>query len=226
MCGRTLIGETKAMAAKAGLILGGEAREKDTNRPPGTDIPVILDARPGKLHYVKWGLIPADCKEIPKFNTTYCRIESMYSLPTYRTLIGRRHCVFVVEGFYEWERVGNQRQPYFFERKDKQLLLMAGYWDSWKDPKTGIVIPSCTMIMQPANIFMSKIHDRMPCILSQSEATVWLDRELPPQERLSVLHPVDEYVLRGWKVNAKVNNARNKDDDNNNPAGPDLTLFN
>jgi hypothetical protein len=50
MCGRTLIGERLAMAAKAGLLLGGDAREKDTNRPPGTDMPVILDARPGRLH--------------------------------------------------------------------------------------------------------------------------------------------------------------------------------
>jgi len=74
MCGRTLIGESKAMAAKAGLILGGEAKPKDTNRPPGTDMPVILDARPGKLHYIKWGLIPSYSSEVPKFNTTYCRI--------------------------------------------------------------------------------------------------------------------------------------------------------
>ncbi|WP_197082448.1 SOS response-associated peptidase [Pedobacter sp. BMA] len=226
MCGRTLIGESKAMAAKAGVILGGEAKEKDTNRPPGTDMPVILDARPGKLHYVKWGLIPSGSREVPKFATTYCRIETMHSLPSYRQLIGRRHCVFVVEGFYEWDRNSKVKQPYFFERVDKGIMLLAGFWDSWKDPKTGIVIPSCTMIMQPANNFMSKIHDRMPCLLSQSESGIWLDRELPASERLKVLHPVDDFLLKGWQVDAKLNNARNKDDDNNKPSGPDLSLFN
>lgn len=226
MCGRTLIGESKAMAAKAGLILGGEAKEKDTNRPPGTDMPVILDARPGKLHYVKWGLIPSFSVETPKFATTYCRIETMHALPTYKNLIGRRHCVFVVEGFYEWDRSSTQKQPYFFERKDEALMLIAGFWDSWKDPKTGIVIPSCTMIMQPANEFMSKIHDRMPCILSQAESAIWLDRELPSRERLTVLHPVNNDLLKGWQVDKKINNARNKDEDNNKPSGPDLTLFN
>ncbi|WP_084153084.1 SOS response-associated peptidase [Pedobacter jeongneungensis] len=226
MCGRTLIGESKAMAAKAGVILGGEAKEKDTNRPPGTDMPIILDARPGKLHYVKWGLIPSGSKEVPKFATTYCRIETMHSLPSYRELIGHRHCVFVVEGFYEWDRNSKVKQPYFFERVDKGIMLLAGFWDSWKDPKTAIVIPSCTMIMQPANAFMSKIHDRMPCLLSQSESAIWLDRELPASERLKVLHPVDDYILKGWQVDSKLNNARNKDEDNNKPSGPDLSLFN
>jgi putative SOS response-associated peptidase YedK len=225
MCGRTLIGESLAMAAKAGLLLGGDAREKDTNRPPGTDMPVILDARPGRLHYVKWGLIPSGSKEVPKFSTTYCRIETMFSLPTFRPLIGRRHCVFVVEGFYEWDRSGSARQPYFFERKDGGILLLAGFWDSWKDPRTGIVIPSCTMIMQQANEYVGKIHDRMPCILSQAESAVWLDRELPVEQRLKALHPVDNTLLKGWQVDPKINNARNKDENNNNPSGPDLTLF-
>jgi len=225
MCGRTLIGESLAMAAKAGILLGGDAREKDTNRPPGTDMPVILDARPGRLHYVKWGLIPSGAKEVPKFSTTYCRIETMHSLPTYRPLIGRRHCVFVVEGFYEWDRNGTTRQPYFFERKDGNILLLAGYWDSWKDPSTGIVIPSCAMIMQKANNYVGKIHDRMPCILSQAESAVWLDRELPVEQRLKVLHPIDNSLLKGWQVDPKINNARNKDENNNNPSGPELTLF-
>jgi len=104
-------------------------------------------------------------------------------------------------------------------------LLLAGFWDSWKEPKTGIVIPSCTMIMQPANKYVGKIHDRMPCILSQAESAVWLDRELPVSERLKVLHPVDDSLLKGWQVDPKINNARNKDENNNMPSGPDLTLF-
>lgn len=118
-----------------------------------------------------------------------------------------------------------QNSLIFFERKDGAVLLMAGYWDSWKDPKTGIVIPSCTMIMQPANKFISKIHDRMPCILSQGESAIWLDRELPVAERLKALHAVDDNLLKGWQVDHKINNARNKDQDNNKPSGPDLTLF-
>jgi putative SOS response-associated peptidase YedK len=225
MCGRTLISESNELAKKAGVSLGGSVKEKDTNRPPGSDMPIIIDARPGKLHYVKWGLIPSDAKAKPTFNTTYCRIETMLQAPTYQYLVGKRHCVFVIEGFYEWYQHNNPKQPYFFERKDKGILYCAGLWDTWKDPQTEIVIPTCTMLMQPANEYMSSIHNRMPCILTQQEADIWLNRELDMVERLKVLHPVANDLLHGWPVDPKMNNARNKGDDNNRPTGGQLSTF-
>lgn len=88
-----------------------------------------------------------------------------------------------------------------------------------------IVIPTCTMIMQPANKFMSKVHDRMPCILSQSEAMLWLDREASRERRLSILHPVAENLLEGWQVDKKVNNARTKDGNNSDQTGSQLDIF-
>ncbi|MES2829749.1 MAG: SOS response-associated peptidase [Bacteroidota bacterium] len=225
MCGRTLISEGKDLARKAGMELGGKAVEKDTNRPPGTEMPVILDARPGKIHYIKWGLIPSGALEPPKFATTYARIETMATLPTYRALIGRRHCVFVIEGFYEFDKRQTPSQPYYFQRKDGEVLWLAGFWDTWKDPNTDIVIPTCTMIMQSANKFMGKVHDRMPCILNQAEAMVWLDREASREARLGVLHPVAEDLLEGWQVDKKVNNARIKDGNNPEQQGPQLGMF-
>ncbi|RZK13086.1 MAG: SOS response-associated peptidase [Flavobacterium sp.] len=225
MCGRTLISESKDLAKRAGAELGGNAVECDTNRPPGTDMPVILDARPGKIHYIRWGLIPNLAKEPPKYTTTYCRIETMHNLPTFRDLIGRKHCVFVIDGFYEFDKRYTPSQPYYFQRKDKEILRVAGFWDTWKDTRTGIVIPSCSMIMQPANKLMGKIHDRMPCVLSQAESLVWLDREAGRSTRLSVLHPVAEDVLEGWQVDKKVNNARNKEENNPGQTGPQLDIF-
>lgn len=225
MCGRTLISEAKELAAKAGVELGSENTQRDTNRPPGTEMPVIIDARPGKLHYIKWGLIPAGSTEPPKFATTYARIETMHSLPSYRSLIGRRHCVFVIDGFYEFDKRQTPSQPYYFQRRDGETLYLAGFWDTWKDPTKDVVIPSCTMIMQRANEFMSQIHDRMPCILSQSEALVWLDREATNQKRMSVLRLPSNDLLEGWPVDKRVNNARNKDERNCDRNGPQLGLF-
>ncbi|WP_166332983.1 SOS response-associated peptidase [Sphingobacterium chungjuense] len=225
MCGRTLISEAKELAAKAGLQLGGENKAKDTNRPPGTEMPVIIDARPGKLHYIRWGLIPAGSIEPPKFSTTYARIETMHTLPSYRTLIGRRHCVFVVDGFYEFDKRQTPSQPYYFQRKDAQTLYLAGLWDTWKDPVKDMMIPSCTMIMQPANEFIGQIHDRMPCILSASEAMVWLEPSVEKQTRLSLLNRVSNDLLDGWPVDKRVNDAKNKDDNNNEQLGTQLKLL-
>jgi len=225
MCGRTLISEAKELAKKAGVELGGENVEKDSNRPPGSEMPVILDARPGKIHYVKWGLIPGFATEPPKYATTYARIETVDKLATYKGLLGRRHCVFVIEGFYEFDKKQRPSQPYYFRRKDGDLLYLAGLWDTWKDTASGIVIPTCTMIMQRANDLMGKVHDRMPCVLSQGEALQWLDRSLSLKARMDLLRPVGNAVLEGWQVDKKVNNARNKDDDNADIQGLQLDLF-
>jgi putative SOS response-associated peptidase YedK len=81
------------------------------------------------------------------------------------------------------------------------------------------------MIMQPANQLMSPVHDRMPCILSQAEARVWLNRDASRSDRLAVLHPVAEDVLEGWQVDQKVNNARNKDGNNPDQTGSQLGIF-
>lgn len=227
MCGRTLIGEAKAMAAKAGLTLGAsEAAGRDSNRPPGTDMPVIIDARPGKLNYVKWGLISDRIASGKKTNLIYARLETLTRISPFQELVGRRHCVFVVEGFYEFDKRQTPSQPYFFERRDQGIMLLAGLWDVWKDDKSGVVIPSATMIMQPANRLLGKIHDRMPCLLTQSEADVWLNRELGLNTRIEVLHPVAEDLLHGWQVDKKVNYARNKDLDNNERRGSQLDFWN
>ena len=225
MCGRTLISEAKELAKKAGVELGGKNVEKDTNRPPGTEMPVILDARPGKIHYVKWGLIPSFASEPPAYATTYARIETVHTLSTYKNLLGKRHCVFVIEGFYEFDKSQKPSQPYYFRRTDMGILYLAGLWDTWKDTTSGLVIPTCTMIMQPANKLMGKIHDRMPCVLSQADALKWLDRSLSLNTRLNLLRPVDDNVLEGWQVDKKVNNARNKDIGNSDKAGPQLEMF-
>jgi putative SOS response-associated peptidase YedK len=226
MCGRTLISESKGLAKQAGLEIGNQAIDKDNNRPPGTDMPVILDARPGKLNYVKWGLIPSKSETAKVgYDTAYARIETMQQLPTYRELLGRRHCVFVLNGIYEFDKSVKPSQPYFFKRKDGGVIYAAGLWDTWKDPQTGIVIPSATMVMQPANGLIKPIHSRMACILSQGEVDIWLNRELPTRERLAVLKPVPVDILEGWMVNKKVNNARNKDEDNIEPFSEGSSLW-
>ncbi|WDF70437.1 SOS response-associated peptidase [Sphingobacterium oryzagri] len=225
MCGRTLISEAKELAKKAGVALGGGNVEKDTNRPPGSEMPVILDARPGKIHYLKWGLIPSFASEPPKYATTYARMETIHSLSTYRNLVGKRHCVFVVEGFYEFDKRQKPSQPYYFQRKDKNILYLDGLWDTWRDTASGLIIPTCAMIMQPANALMSKVHDRMPCVMTQADALKWLDRSLPVQTRLQLLQPVENDVLEGWQVDKKVNNARNKDSDNADKSGSQLNFF-
>jgi putative SOS response-associated peptidase YedK len=47
---------------------------------------------------------------------------------------------------------------------DDSPMVMAGLWDTWKSPKSGEEIVTCTVITCEPNGAMAELHDRMPVI--------------------------------------------------------------
>ncbi|AEI62287.1 hypothetical protein LILAB_01790 [Corallococcus macrosporus] len=86
----------------------------------------------------------------------------------------------MVDGWYEWKQSTKPKTPYYFHRKDGQLLTLAGLWEEWTAPDTGEVLNTCTLITTGPNALMAPIHDRMPVILAPEAQEVWLRPE--PQE--------------------------------------------
>ena len=43
----------------------------------------------------------------------------------------RRRCLFPADGFYEWKREGERKQPYFVRLKSGEPMAFAGLWESW-----------------------------------------------------------------------------------------------
>lgn len=79
-----------------------------------------------------------------------------------------RRCLVPADGFYEWKRLGNAKQPYCFEVNDRALFAFAGLWEGWKDP-SGAWIKTCTILTTTPNPVTAAIHDRMPVILDESD---------------------------------------------------------
>ncbi len=52
---------------------------------------------------------------------------------------------------------------------DGGTLSFAGLWDRWKNPETGELVMSCTIIVTDANALTRPIHDRMPVVLDQAD---------------------------------------------------------
>lgn len=48
----------------------------------------------------------------------------------WKSIRGKRRCIVVAEGFYEWLKKGNDRVPHHVKRKDGKLMLFAGLWDT------------------------------------------------------------------------------------------------
>jgi putative SOS response-associated peptidase YedK len=80
----------------------------------------------------------------------------------------------LADGFYEWQKQGLTRQPYFIKPADGLPFAMAGLWERWTDQGSGEITESFTIVTTAANEALAAIHERMPAILSREGQEAWL----------------------------------------------------
>src|ERR1700693_2716240 len=157
------------------------------------------------------GLVPSwwkkKAKEMPA--TFNARVETVTEKPMFRSAFKRTRCLIPVSGYYEWRDTAGGKQPYYFTRRDGQVITIAGLWDEWKDTETGEPTKSCTMIITAANDFVAEVHDRMPVILEPAGFDGWLDRS----SGIELLTPAPNDLLVRWPVSKRVNSSRASDED-------------
>lgn len=194
MCGHVEIGEQKdiKIIKRDG---GSYTAKKNVAGNPGSMLPVVTDAAPDKVQHYRWGLLTEDDDQIHS-KYRHARIESLYTVPSWRNLVGRKHCVVRIQAFFEYN--SDHQCTYRIERTDAQPFYIAGLWDVWFDIKTGILLPTFTMVTMPPNTAMAQIHDRMPAILERSEVKRWIHGGFTGQQRVQWLkdHPIAPSQLK------------------------------
>jgi putative SOS response-associated peptidase YedK len=136
VCGRyTVKTKDKKLAAKFKANLS-ESFNAHFNIGPTFRVPVILidpekKERVLKLEY--WGLVPYWAKN-PKiaYQTTNARADTVAEKPSYKRAFKKMRCLVIMDGFFEWERSTNPKQPYYISMKDEQPFACAGLYESWK----------------------------------------------------------------------------------------------
>lgn len=160
-------------------------------------------------HWFKWGLIPSWAKdEKIAYKMINARAETISEKIAFKRAFKSRRCLVIANGFYEWHREDNIKQPYYFKRQDNQLFAMAAIWEYWKrdDDK---IIKSCSMITTDANALMKPIHHRMPVILHPDDYSTWLNIEsYHANELKSLLAPYPDNDFSSHSVSTRVNSAQ------------------
>jgi putative SOS response-associated peptidase YedK len=169
----------------------------------------------------RWGLIPHWSESANTGNRMFnARSESIDRNPAFRHAFGKRRCLVPVDAFYEWQRDGNVRNPFAIVRPDGRPLALAGLWAGWKDPDTGEVIRSFTILTTGPNDAMRPIHNRMPVVVPESAWDRWLDPTRTKPSELAELKglfvPAPDDALEIYRVSRRVNNVRSD--------GPDLVV--
>ena len=181
------------------------------NIAPGQNAPVIVNADGvRRLAMMRWGLVPSWAKDPSIGNRMInARAETVAQKPAFKRLLGKRRCLVLADGFYEWRREGKRKFPMRIVLKDTRPFAFAGLWDAWKRAE-GDELHSFTIITTEANELLRPIHDRMPVILDGESGAKWLDPELTEPRLLTVLLlPFASELMEAYEVSTMVNSPAN-----------------
>ena len=160
-----------------------------------------------------WDLIPSG-KSKP-FLRANARSDALRTKWPWKLLL-RRRCIVPADGFYEPEKpaMAKGTVPWsFYQLESGKPFFFAGLFNETKDPDTGEMVTSYTIITTDANkLVASRKHNRMPVILHPSDAHEWLFADDLPEHLLKP-YPANEMI--GHRVADRVKNRRE-------PDGPDF----
>src|SRR4051794_27725012 len=214
MCGRVVQHrELSTYARELGINLSGQVPNAAPhyNGAPSQDL-LVLRRDPksgeGRLGLLRWGLIPhwAKDKKIA-WRLINARCESVAKTPAFKDAYRQRRCLIPVDGFYEWKKIGNVKQPFLIAMKSGDPFTLAGLWENWKEPSTGEWVRTFTIITTDANELVATLHDRMPVIIAAPDRQRWMQPDEAPEDLLRP-YPADEMTM--WPVSVKVNSPKNE----------------
>ncbi len=146
------------------------------NIAPSTDVAVVVAAadEPRLLRRMRWGLIPEwalDTRKLPLlFNA---RSDTLATKPAFRSAFATRRCLVPASGYYEWQKVGTGKQPWFIASSDGRPLAFAAIWEQWRPPDAE-PIETVAIVTTDAPAPLNAIHVRMPILLDESGEANWL----------------------------------------------------
>lgn len=212
MCGRyTLKTPVSVLAERFEIEDSPSSITPSYNIAPTQQVATVL-AENGKrkLEMLHWGLIPSWAKDPEVGNRMInARAETVAEKPSYRKAFQERRCLILADGFYEWQKTDNGKQPFYIRMQDESPFAFAGLWESWRN---GREIRSCTIITTAPNELAAPIHNRMPVILNPGDYEMWLDPDFDERDPLtSLLKPYPADVMEAYPVSRRVNKPSNNE---------------
>jgi putative SOS response-associated peptidase YedK len=219
MCGRFAFYSPHEAVIRLFGVAAAPEIEPRWNIAPTQFVATVREAGgPREVAMLYWGLVPSWAKEKAiGARMINARAETLAEKPSFRSAFRRRRCLVLADGYYEWQRSGAVKQPYFIAFEDGLPFGMAGLWEKWRDPASGEPLESCCIVTTSPAPSVAHLHDRMPVIVPPDAYAEWLDPRNDATEDLArLLVPSAAPGLGARPVSRRVNDARNQ--------GADLVL--
>ena len=167
---------------------------------------------------MRWGLVPRWAKDLKVgYRMINAKAENLTISRAYAPLVGkfRHRCLIVADGFYEWMKAEDPkqpRQPWRFTVDGGEPFAFAGICTrkEWEDEEDRGFddgwLYSCTIVTTTPNEVVAPVHDRMPAILPSAEAeAAWLRPDLSVEDAVAMCGPLDADRMDGAPANPKLN---------------------
>ena len=185
MCGRYTLRNSKAVKEKHLLNI-----DVSYNIAPSQQV-LTQTSSPT---FMNWSYNPTWAKT--PMNLINARSETLNIKPSVKMA---KRCLIIVDGWFEWLRTNNYKQPYFFHMSDF-LFSFAGIYTEYNGKK------GCAIITKESTKQLSEVHHRMPVIIANDDADSWLLGEDGFDSKLSE-------NIHYYPVSTIVNSPRNNNID-------------
>ena len=190
------------------------------NIAPTQPVPVVLARRDPDghirrhFHLLRWGFLPGFVKDVAKFPLIInARAETCVQKPSFRNALRRRRCLFIMDGYYEWQAPSipkAPKQPWLFRRPDHGVFAVAGLHEHLVTAD-GSEIETACLLTTAANQQVRAVHDRMPVVIARQDFDSWLDLdETRFEAALPLLRPAPDDYFVATAIGTAINSARNE----------------
>src|SRR5262249_39473530 len=121
MCGRFTLSTPPSAVAEHFELAEIPALTPRFNIAPTQSVATVPLSAGGErqLSLLRWGLVPSWADDPAIGNRLLnARAETVAAKPAFRAAFRQRRCLVVADGFFEWQKVGRQKQPYHFRLRD------------------------------------------------------------------------------------------------------------
>jgi putative SOS response-associated peptidase YedK len=181
------------------------------NVAPTQPIPIVrlVEGR-REFALVRWGFLPSWVKDPKAFTLLInARGEGVLDKPAFRAAMKRRRCLIPADGFYEWQRAGERKRPFYVHAKSGAPLAFAGLWETWTGPN-GEELDTAAIVTTRANKTLSPIHERMPVIVPPEAFDLWLSsNEVDATTASALIAPAPDNLLEAYEISTAVNRTAN-----------------
>lgn len=205
MCGRYTLYSTDELEDRYRVGVS-DAIRANYNVAPSQTMPVITSEG---LEMMRWGLIPPWAKDDKiGYNMINARSETIFEKATWKKPVLNRRCLIPANGFYEWQKQADKKQPFYIHFPSDEIFSFAGIWETWKHD--GKETHTYSIITTRPNDEMESIHDRMPVILHKEDEAQWLAADTEDDIKV-LLEPYTNGVLETYEVSKEVNTVKVND---------------